>query len=115
MESDDQNIIKVKAKKGFKIASFFIIIMILLINNSFFKGYATTEVDTVNYKINKNLNIIDTLKREVLIALKMKLNGYAITIEDDIFGYVESQEEKDEILKQVYPDNNSKVLWSAEN
>ena len=101
MESDDQNIMGIKAKRNLKIASIFIIIMMLLIDNNFFKCYAVTAFDVTDYKVEENRTVLDGIKREVFDTLNIKVDGYEIVIQGNTFGYVESKEQKDEILQQV--------------
>ena len=101
MESDGQKIIRRKTKRLLKFVSIFIVIMMLLIKNDFFKCYATTAVGAIKYKSEEDTNIFGEIKKGILDTLNIKVKGYAIVIQDNIFGYVESEAQKDEILQMV--------------
>lgn len=101
MEPDGQNIISNRFKIEIFLLKILIIIMIVLINNNCINSYATMQESDENYELEDTINVFKLINDNLINSLNIKIKGYAIKIEDNTFGYVESEEKREEILKDV--------------
>ena len=77
--------------------------------------------ETYNYlenaieSINKNNDTIDVFKNKILNSFNIKINGYAVTINDKNFGYVATKEEKDLIVGSIIEKYINRIGADSEN